>query len=390
MSAVRKFISWQPVLTDHQAFTFQSLAREGNTMLVAYVATLEDSVRKEQGWTDTQVRSIERRLIPKSGFLRYCFRQLREQRSDIHIFCSPFQQPRLMLCLLYAAYLRTEFYIVSEPYSPEVDGYLRDTMKLAGKLKSVLRPFLYRAYVIVLRNRISSVFAISELAQEQYRVAGMPVCKIIPFGYFIPTDVETANYCEESIGCEKNILKIVFVGSLIRRKGVDLLISASRQLIARGFLLQVDLYGPGDASQMLGLDECIRYKGLIPFGQAQKVIAKYNLLVLPSRYDGWGVVVNEALCAGVPVVCSDLTGAGVMAANMGAGLTFPSGDARALELILAQLATDPPLLTSLQKACKAAAYAIQPDVAARYMHSVIRTDPDQKAKLPAPWCPIKK
>jgi glycosyltransferase involved in cell wall biosynthesis len=34
-----------------------------------------------------------------------------------------------------------------------------------------------------------------------------------------------------------------------------------------------------------------------------------DIFVLPSRYDGWGVVVNQALGAGLPIICSDAVGA---------------------------------------------------------------------------------
>lgn len=387
MTNNRLFISWQPVLTDHQAFTFQALAHEAGVPLVAYVTTMEDAVRKTQGWADTQVNSVERRLIPTHGFLRYCYRQLREHRTDVHIFASPFQQPRLILCMFIAACLGIEFYLISEPYSPRSEGYLRETSQFLGKIKATLRPWLYRGYALLLRAHVAGIFAISRLALTQYRQAGVPPAKLFPFGYFVPSNTSVTSLVDPHTPSENFGLRIIFVGSLIRTKGVDLLQEAIQRLHAKGVNVSVDIYGPGDASSITPKGANINYRGLIAFGHAQEVIAQYDLLVLPSRYDGWGVVVNEALCAGVPVVCSNTTGAGAVAVALGAGLSFTSGDAASLSAVLARLATEPSLMKSLRTAAPLAAHALQPAVAARYMLDVIRATADLRATIRSPWYP---
>jgi glycosyltransferase involved in cell wall biosynthesis len=387
MTIRRVFITWQPVLTDHQAFTFQALAHEAGVPVVAYVTTMEDAVRKEQGWADTQVNSVERRLIPKRGCLRYCYRQLREHRTDVHLFASPFQQPRLIMCMLFAAWLGIEFYLISEPYSPRADGYLRETSQLLGKIKAGLRPWLYRVYALLFRIHAAGIFAISRLALDQYQQAGVPPAKLFLFGYFVPCDAAVPAPPNSTVLAVNTDLRIIFVGSLIRRKGVDLLLEAVQRLHAQDCKVSVDIFGPGDVNSITPKDASIHYRGMIPFGQAQKVIAQYDLLVLPSRYDGWGVVVNEALCAGVPVVCSDNTGAGAVAVAFGAGLSFSSGDAHALGDVLARLVDSPSLLKAMRAAAPLAAHALQPEVAARYMLDVIRAPADRKASIPSPWYP---
>jgi glycosyltransferase involved in cell wall biosynthesis len=387
MSDRSPLVAWQPVLTDHQAYTFQALAREAAVPLIAYVTAREDSVRKLQGWTDTQVSALDRRLIPERGFLRYCYQQLRTHRTAIHFFCSPFQSPRLMLCLLLAVGLRLEFYLISEPYSPGDDHYFSDDSRRLGKIKAMLRPWLYRVYASLLRRPAAGVFAISRLALTQYRQAGMPSGKLFPFGYFVPSVPAPAETREAAARPAASGLRIIFVGSLIRRKGVDVLIAAARRLFEQGCDVTVDIYGPGDGLPLRHDTPALRYCGTIPFGQAQAVMARYDLLVLPSRHDGWGVVVNEALCAGVPVVCSDTTGAGEVAESLGAGLRFSSGNAESLSDVLARLIRSPALLQSLRSAAPQAARALQPEVAARYLLEVMQAPAARKASIPSPWYP---
>ena len=64
------------------------------------------------------------------------------------------------------------------------------------------------------------------------------------------------------------------------------------------------------------------YKGIIPFGEAPKYMSNYDILVLPSRFDGWGVVVNEAIIARIPVLCSSNVGASGMIKLYECGLIF--------------------------------------------------------------------
>jgi glycosyltransferase involved in cell wall biosynthesis len=58
--------------------------------------------------------------------------------------------------------------------------------------------------------------------------------------------------------------------------------------------------------------------------------------VLPSRFDGWGAVVNEALMVGTPVICSNRCGASDVIENGRNGYVFEAGSARALRERLRQ------------------------------------------------------
>ena len=386
MSKRKIFITWQPVLTDHQAYTYEALAEESRCKLLAHVISYEDKFRQSQGWLDTVVTSVERRLIPKNRFLRYCYKQLRDNRNEIHIFASPFQNFQLILCIFMAKCLRIDFYIISEPHSPGVEGYLKDTSIWIGLFKSILRPWLYRFYVFILGNCLTGVFAISKLAEEQYQQAGVNPSKIFPFGYFVPYN-GFSSYQSKMIPENKTIkLRMVFIASLIRRKGIDLLIDAIQSLSNEGFHVSLDIYGPGDQTLIATTSKNILYKGVVPFGQAQQVIADYDLLVLPSRFDGWGVVVNESICAGVPVVTSDKVGAGVTVESMGGGLCFQSGNIDALKNLLSELINKPELLLAMRQKTKRVADLLQPKVAGHYMFEVISKKNQAKKLVKNPWC----
>jgi glycosyltransferase involved in cell wall biosynthesis len=64
--------------------------------------------------------------------------------------------------------------------------------------------------------------------------------------------------------------------------------------------------------------------------EVRRAIAASDCCVVPSRHDGWGMVVNEALIAGTPVVCSDGCGAADMIDDPVAGMVVPAGRVRPL------------------------------------------------------------
>jgi len=374
------FITWQPVLTDHQAYTYLAIQKRSGLSVLSFVTAKEDDTRRAQGWTEARVDALVRVMLPKWDMWAFCWAQLRQHRNAVHLFASPFQQPRLMLVLLLATYMGRDVYLISEPYSPIGDGYYTDNRRWIAQIKSKLRPTLYRLYALLLGRRIRGVFAISKLAERQYQRAGISAHKLLPFGYFVPKMAAVANVSSAGHGR----VRCVFVGSLIRRKGIDLLVAAMAELHSRGVPCDMDVYGPGDSSLLEG---CIgiRYCGTIPFGAAQNVLMSYDLFVLPSRHDGWGVVVNEAICAGLPVLCSDCTGAGDIAAALGAARLFKSEDVCSLVREMEALIVHPDALAALKRATVTVADQLQPEVAADYLLACVRAPQKALAKLPSPW-----
>lgn len=107
---------------------------------------------------------------------------------------------------------------------------------------------------------------------------------------------------------------LLCVGQLIRRKGVDKLIEACGRAAARGHEFTLVLVGNGPERALL--EHLASVRGVKNFrilpNQNQKTLnAIYraaDLFVLPTLEDNWGLVVNEAMWAGLPVLCSEYAG----------------------------------------------------------------------------------
>src|SRR5262249_42870073 len=152
--------------------------------------------------------------------------------------------------------------------------------------------------------------------------------RVYPFGYFRANNGPglSAKSSTLSKGTE-----VIFVGQLIDRKGVDLLIEAGQPLLKENPDLHLSLIGSGNEAlvlrkraRALGIEDRVNFEGTISSDIIQSRIARADVLVLPSRWDGWGMVVNEALSAGVPVIVSDRCGAADVVQNGVNGYVFKS------------------------------------------------------------------
>jgi glycosyltransferase involved in cell wall biosynthesis len=91
----------------------------------------------------------------------------------------------------------------------------------------------------------------------------------------------------------------------------------------------------------LGVGERVRFLGFMNQSGLPAVYAAADLMVLPSEYEPFAVVVNEASCCGCPVVASDHVGAARdLVAPVHPSLIYPCGDLQALSTLLRDLCRD--------------------------------------------------
>jgi glycosyltransferase involved in cell wall biosynthesis len=107
---------------------------------------------------------------------------------------------------------------------------------------------------------------------------------------------------------------LLYVGQLIARKGVDLLLNAASALQREGREFSLLLVGGGRDKHLLeqrvkdlGLQN-VHFRPALPPDQMPSVYRSGDVLVFPTLEDPWGLVVNEAMLSGLPVLCSKYAG----------------------------------------------------------------------------------
>lgn len=112
----------------------------------------------------------------------------------------------------------------------------------------------------------------------------------------------------------KNSALIISVGSFIHRKGFDILIEIAAQLSE-----EAEFWLIGGGNEYNAYEELIEQRQafnvkLIPFMVKDELMRYYDaadIFVLPTREDVWGLVINEAMARGLPIITTDKCGAGV-------------------------------------------------------------------------------
>lgn len=387
-----KLVSWQSTLTEHQVHLMHALHKDLGGALEVVVGTRLLAVRSAQGWTEAGTGELAVRYLPEKGWWTEGRAFIDANRDAFHLFGGIWADRRFLPLMLYAQFRGVATGLMTEPYSASAVGYFGGGQSLKTRIKAVLRPLVYRLAGAVLGARLKVLLAISTLAVSQFSQAGFPAWCIYPFGYFVPKLSLSGKYSQPMEATGTRSVRLVFVGSLVERKGISHLIEAFRsvrdQFDAAGVALILDIYGSGALPSGVDVPLGVTFKGLIPFGEAQAVISQYDALVLPSLHDGWGVVVNEALLQGIPAIVSDAVGAQAPVLKAGAGAVFPAGDSTALANCFRLLLESSETLLSWKSGAEAVGTTLAPEVAATYLLDCLRHACGGSAERPiAPWYP---
>ena len=230
-----------------------------------------------------------------------------------YIFITNYSYRTEMVALIYLKLHRI-------PYMLEVDG---GSIKKENCAKKFIKKILI--------SGAKTYFSPSQKTDEYLIYYGAKVERIVrnPFTSLHrnqilekPLTNEQKNNIRSKLGMfEHNV--IIGVGQLIYRKGWDLLISIANEL-------DVGIYIIGD-----GELKNVHLVGFISNELTTQYYQAADLFVLPTRYDVWGLVVNESLANGVPVITTKECTAGVeLIDNNKNGILIPTEDSTALKMAI--------------------------------------------------------
>ena len=177
------------------------------------------------------------------------------------------------------------------------------------------------------------------------------------------------------LGLAPGAFVVVGVGRLVPIKGFDLLVAALPALLARVPTAQVVLVGDGEErdalaarAAALGVGGRLRITGAV--GDVTGHVAAADLLAAPSRNEGMGRVLVEAMALGLPVVGAAVGGIPDVIEDGECGLVVPPEDPAALAEALAELGVDAARRAKLGSAGRRRAEAFSTAVAGAAMASI--------------------
>jgi glycosyltransferase involved in cell wall biosynthesis len=172
-----------------------------------------------------------------------------------------------------------------------------------------------------------------------------------------PTDRFGNAISEEKIKtrAKQTPFRILFLGNVIERKGLHTLLNALR---LSTFDLRLDVIGsltiePAYAKQMQdfvtvnGLSSIVHFHGALDNQPLVEKLCNAHVLVVPSSYEGFGIVYLEGMCFGLPAIGTTAGAAGEIIEHGKTGWLIKPDDSRTLAMHISHLASDRSLLTQL-------------------------------------------
>jgi glycosyltransferase involved in cell wall biosynthesis len=197
-------------------------------------------------------------------------------------------------------------------------------------------------------HEVQAVVAISEGVRAALIASGVDPARIV----VVPSGVEPDAFAVDAVaraaararyGLADDVCALVAVGALETRKGHAVLLDALAALRdPRVRLLCAGEGGERDAlvarTAALGLGDVVDWLGRVD--DVAGVLAAADVAVMPSRQEGLGVAVLEAMAAGLPVIASRVGGLPEAVVDRETGLLVPPADTETLAAAIARLAAD--------------------------------------------------
>lgn len=243
---------------------------------------------------------------------------------------------------------------------------LRDEATEISLERGFVKRLLKRLYFAYLDRRVDAYLAIGSLNRAYYRSQGIAAEKIFDVPYCVDNDqfrelAEAAaphrEILRDGLGLEPGRLVILYASKLMGRKCPDDLLEAFLGLPegeAAPYLLFV---GEGELEARLkarvaeappSAQARVRFLGFKGQRELPAYLDLADVLALPSLREPWGLIVNEAMCAGAAILVSDRVGATPdLVRDGGNGRVVPAGDVAALRAALAELVFDPERLAQM-------------------------------------------
>lgn len=212
------------------------------------------------------------------------------------------------------------------------------------KRSSPHRSAIFRFFNSIIINSATNVVAISsdtkKRALEHYKIK--KDINVINYGFTPP---ERKNILRSDVGLSEDKYYLIAVGRLVKRKGFEYLIESLKDLPTE---IQLLIIGDGPLEQELrntasrvGVSGRVSLLGYQTRERIWEYLQVSNCFVLSSLHEGLGIVVQEAMCAGLPIVASDNGGQVDLIHNGRNGVLVRPMDSHALSSAIKEIYSHP-------------------------------------------------
>ncbi len=313
---VHKLCIWMNMPSHHQRGFLDAIFASGVDLQVRYYGQLTQ-YRKDMGWGADQLQAWEQYVDAatiNAGLLQ-------ELGDYVHIVPG-YRDPALRKLIRLLVRQGRRWLHWSEPAQRGLRWYVAFAAN--------------RLYASIVNRYAQGALAIGDNAAADFRRWGVDPGKIALLPYCVPGLRQSG---AESRRATTTPVTFICVAALCHRKGIDILISAFASLLQRSApgSARLLLLGPElepayrkRVEQSSALAGHVEFLGPVAADAVKQHIDAADVLVLASRFDGWGMVLNEAASLGLPLIATDSVGAAHHLIEEGVnGFRVPGGNADA-------------------------------------------------------------
>lgn len=328
-----------------------------------------------------------------------CNRDLRDERKKTNwddgdfgdaevILLSSFENPNAKAKEIFKGYLEaihiiagftTNVFKLIKPYISNQNAKIVVFSELPTNYGNKFLRFLqwinnnikYRYHFLKYNKYIDAFLPLGQKGVSAFRKYGWESSKLYPFMYN-PVISSKSLIIETS---EQNIVRFLYVGRFFHKtKGTDVLMKAS--MLLKGDNWKLDLVGGygSDADEVIKWtekQEKVSYIGTWPSDEVGQNMMNYDVIIVPSRYDGWNLLPNEAIAAGIGTIVTDKAVSDEMITASGAGEVVPASDVKALANAMQKVIDNPIMINDWKsKAVKYSPY-ISSEVVGEYFIDIL-------------------
>jgi glycosyltransferase involved in cell wall biosynthesis len=229
--------------------------------------------------------------------------------------------------------------------------FLWSDSNIRGELATGVKQLVKQTVVKAIVRQCTALLPCGSQGVKYYQRYGAPPEKIFlapcePDYDLIETlPEEKIRAAAEKYGLASDRRRFIFSGRLVEAKRPDLIIDAFASIAKQRLDWDLVIAGDGhlraatEARIPQDLKSRVRFTGFISSQDEMTALYKLSdILVLPSDYEPWALVVNEAAAAGLAIICTDLVGAAAELVRDGEnGALVAAGDLRALSAAMARV-----------------------------------------------------
>ena len=255
-------------------------------------------------------------------------------------------------------------------------------------LKKIIKKTLYKIIYGTLAKRydkyIGCFLAMGQYGVRCYKEYGFSEEKLYPYMYCPKLDnVETINHVADKV-------RFLYIGRFdFSAKGVDVLMKAFSGL-PESDKWALDMVGGYGENKDEIVEWCngvnVRFLGHWDSRDICIKMQDYDVCLVPSKYDGWNLIPNQAINCGIATIISDEAVSDELIKYSGAGYVFKSNDEKALKSILEKVVQEKNIINEWKMATKKYKDKISGKTVGKYLYDIIQyTFNNSQTKPSCPW-----